>query len=317
VSGDGAVTVKPRATRDVFGDTLAALGEKYPNVVALDADLSSSTKSGVFAKRFPERFFQMGIAEQNMVGVAAGLGLSGKNAFCASFACFLTGRFETIKLSVAYSAANVKLVGTHAGVGVGADGYSQMGLEDAALMRALPGIRVYQPADDLETAQIVEHLCQHEGPAYLRLTRHAVPRIHGEDYRFVPGAIDVLREGEDLAIFAGGGVVCEALAAADTLGAAGISTAVVNVPTLKPIDAEGVGHWAGRVGHILCVEDHNVVGALGSAVAEAAAEHGGARVLRHGVREEFGESGSQKALYRKHQLDAEGIATVARGWLGR
>lgn len=317
MSGDGAVTVKPKATREAYGEALAALGETYPNVVALDADLSSSTKSALFGRRFPARFFQMGIAEQNMIGVAAGLGLSGKNAFCSSFACFLTGRFETIKMSVAYGAANVKLVGTHGGVGVGADGYSQMGLEDVSLMRALPGMRVYQPADDVETAQIVAHLCALEGPAYLRLTRQAVPRVHRQDYRFVPGALDTLREGGDLAIFATGGVVGEALDAAGALAEAGIGVAVVNVPTLKPLDAEGVGRWAGRVGHILCVEDHNVVGGLGSAVAEAAAEHGSARVLRHGIKDEFGESGSQEALYRKHELDAAGIAAVARRWLRR
>lgn len=300
-------SVKPQPTRQSFSAALAACGERYPDVVVLDADLSKSTKSELFGKRFPQRFFQMGISEQNMLGVAAGLAMSGKTAFCCSFACFLAGRFETIKISVAYGDANVKVIGTHAGVAVGADGYSQMALEDIALMRALPGMRVYQPGDDIEAAALVEHLCRTPGPAYVRLTRQDLPRVHAEDYRFVDGKLDVLREGTDLALFCSGGTVGPALAAADLLGG---SVAVVNVPTLKPIDAEGVADWARRVPRIVTIEDHNVLGGLGGAVAEVLAEVGGARLLRHGVHDVFGESGSGEELYRKHRLDAQGIVEV-------
>lgn len=309
------MSAKPKATRVAYGEALAELGERYGEVVALDADLSKSTKSELFGKKFPERFFQIGIAEQNMVGVAAGLASCGKTAFCSSFACFVAGRFETIKMSVAYAEANVKVVGTHAGVAVGADGYSQMGLEDVALMRALPAMTVYQPADDVETRAIVEYLCQTPGPAYLRLTRHNVPRVHDEGYVFSPGKLDVLRDGGEgckLALFASGGVVGEALAAAEILAADGIATAVVNVPTIKPIDREGITHWAGNVERIVTIEDHNVLGGLGAAVAEVLAGVGGARLTIHGVQDVFGESASQAELYRKHGLDPEGIAEVAR-----
>ena len=301
-------TPKPKATRVAYGETLALLGERYPQLVALDADLSKSTKSGLFAERFPARFFQMGIAEQNMIGVASGLALCGKTVFCSSFACFVAGRFETIKMSVAYARANVTVVGTHAGVAVGADGYSQMGLEDLALMRALPGLCVYQPADDLETAQVLEHLCNTDGPAYLRLTRHDVPRVHAEQYRFQPGKLDVLKQGGRVALFCSGGTVEGALGAAELLGGLGIDTAVINVPTIKPMDAEGVADWAGRVELMVSAEDHNVVGGLGAALAEVTAEHRGACLRRHGVPDCFGESGSQAELYEKFGLNAAGIA---------
>lgn len=296
------------ATRQSFSAALAECGTRYPEVVALDADLSKSTRSAMFAERYPERFFQMGIAEQNMIGVAAGLAMSGKTAFCYSFACFLAGRFETIKISVAYGRANVKLVGTHAGIGVGEDGYSQMALEDLAVMRALPNMRVYQPADDVEAARLCEHLCSVPGPAYVRLTRQALPRVHGADYRFIEGRLDRLRDGSDVAILCTGATVAPALAAADVLGS---SVAVVNVPTIKPIDREGIAYWARRVRLIVTVEDHNVLGGLGGAVAEVLAETGRARLVRHGVPDVVGESGAATELYRKHRLDTQGIiATI-------
>jgi transketolase len=307
-----------KASRQSFGEALAELGAKYGNVVVLDADLSKSTKSELFGKKHPDRFFQMGIAEQNMVGVAAGLGSSGKNAFCCSFACFVAGRFETIKISVAYSNANVKIVGTHAGVGIGPDGYSQMGLEDLALMRTLPGMQVFQPADDIETRQIVEYLCGHDGPAYLRLTRQNLDNLHDANYRFSPGKIDVLAEGKDVAILGTGGTTMHAVKARALLASAKIDAAVINVASLKPIDGDALRAWASKVPLMVTVEDHNVHGGLGGAVAEAISERsGGARLHRHGLHDVFGESGEPEDLYKKFRLDAEGIAAVVREQLSR
>lgn len=310
---------KPKASRQAFGEALAALGEKHTEVVALDADLSKSTKTDLFAAKFPARFFDLGIAEQNMLGIAAGLGVSGKTAFCCSFACFVAGRFETIKISVAYGGANVKIVGTHAGVGIGEDGYSQMGLEDVALMRTLPTMRVFQPADDVETAQIVEHMILTKGPCYLRLTRQNLERVHGDGYRFAEGKLDVLAEGKDVAIVASGGPVFHAVNARKLLAARGIDAAVINVASVKPLDTAGLAAWAKRVPLIVTVEDHNVLGGVGGAVAEAVADVTGARarVYRHGIHDVFGESGTPESLYEKFELDAKGIAAVVSRQLGK
>ena len=300
------------ATRVAFGRALARIGDD-PRIVVLDADLASSTNTKAFADRHPERFFQLGIAEGNMVGVAAGLALAGKVPFVASFACFLVGRFEQIRVSVAYNRANVKLVGTHAGVGIGEDGYSQMGLEDVALMRSLPNMVVVQPADGRETEAAVEWAARHDGPVYLRLTRQKVGDVCVPDQRFEFGRAVVLREGRDLTIAASGGVVAHALGAAAGLAGEGVEASVVNVHTLKPIDAETLARLGARTGGILTVEDHGIVGGLGSAVVEALAETG-IPVRRHAVLD-FGESGTGEALYAKHGLDAAGIAAVARGFV--
>jgi transketolase len=297
------------ATRVAFGRSLARIGVD-PRVVVLDADLASSTNTRAFADRFPDRFFQTGIAEGNMIGVAAGLALSGKIPFAASFACFLAGRFEQIRVSVAYNRANVKLVGTHAGVGIGEDGYTQMGLEDIALVRSLPDIVVVQPADAAETEQAVEYLAAHEGPAYLRLTRQKVADVSPAGGRFEFGRAVVLREGTALTIAASGAPVGHAVAAAERLVGEGLDVAVLNVHTLQPLDADTLGAWGARTGAILTVEDHGVVGGLGSAVCEALAERD-VPVRRHAVHG-FGESGTGEALYRKHRLDAAGIADAAR-----
>jgi transketolase len=296
------------ATRVAFGRALARIGDDDPRIVAVDADLASSTNTKAFADRHPERFFQLGIAEGNMVGVAAGLALAGKIPFAASFACFLVGRFEQIRVSVAYNRANVKLVGTHAGVGIGEDGYSQMGLEDVALMRSLPNMVVVQPADGRETEAAVEWAARHDGPVYLRLTRQKVADV--PDHRFELGRAVVLREGRHLTIAASGAVVGHALAAADELARDGVDACVVNVHTLKPIDGETLARLGARTGGVLTVEDHGIVGGLGSAVVEALAETG-IPVRRHAVLD-FGESGTGEALYAKHGLDAAGIAAVAR-----
>jgi transketolase len=300
-------TAKPKATREAFGEALVKAGHLYPQVVALDADLSKSTKTDGFAKAFPSRFFEMGIQEANMIGIAAGLALSGKVPFAASFACFLTGRFDQIKLSVAYSGANVRLVGSHSGVGIGDDGYSQQGLEDVALMRSLPTMAVIQPADDLETEGAVLYLAgTHKGPAFLRTTRQKLDRVNADDYRFEFGRAVTLKDGSDLTLIASGGTVMHALAAARALEPT-LSVRVVNVHTIKPIDRTAIELHARETGRVVVVEDHQVIGGLGSAVCETLAESFPVPVKRLGVHDLFGESGTPEGLYERHGLDARGI----------
>ena len=305
------------ATRDAFGEALLRLGAEEPRVVVLDADLSESTRSYRFGKAFPARFFQMGIQEANMLGTAAGLALGGKIAFCCSFSCFVTSRFDQIKVSVAYNAARVTIVGTHAGCGVGPDGYTQMALEDLALLRSLPNMTVLQPADDLDAVGCVEYLVRDgKGPAFLRLTRQKVPRVHEDGYRFRFGKLDMLREGKDLAICATGATVHAALQAAEQLAAEGVAVAVANVHTIKPLDVEGLAALARASGRVLTVEDHGLTGGLGSAVCEALAETAPVPVRRVAVRG-FGESGSTEDLFAKHHLDGPGILLEARKLLGK
>jgi len=303
------------ASRDSFGDTILRLGASHPEVVVLDADLSESTRSKKFAKQFPERFFQMGIAEANMIGVAAGLSLTGKVPFCCSFACFLTGRFDQIRMAVCYSATNVRLVGTHAGAGIGEDGYSQMGLEDIALMRALPTMAVIQPGDDLETIGAVEYLVGHKGPAFLRATRQKLPRVNKEGYKFEFGKGVTLVDGTDMTIVASGGTVGGAVAAAEMLAKDGVSVRVINIHTIKPIDTALLAKAARETKRILTVEDHQIIGGLGSAVCEALAELEPVKVRRHGILDVFGESGTPDGLYKHYKLDAAGIAEVAREFI--
>jgi transketolase len=306
------------ATRDTFGKTLAAIGERYPNVVALDADLAKSTKSEAFAKAFPDRFFEMGIAEANMAATAAGLALAGKVPFACSFACFLTGQFAEIRIAVAYSEAPVRLIGTHAGVAIGEDGHSQMGLEDIALMRTLPGMKVLQPCDDIETAQMIEWLAANpDSPAYVRLTRQKLERVHGEDYQFALGKLDVLRQGADdeVAIIASGAPVKPALDAAEALATEGVKVRVVNCHSIKPLDLDALRIIAQDCGRIVTVEDHTVMGGLGGAICEAIADIHPVPVRRLGVQDVFGESGEPDELVAKHGLDAKGIADSTRAFL--
>ncbi len=304
-----------KATRAAFGDALLRVGATHPKVVVLDADLASSVQTKRFADAYPGRFFQMGIAEGNMVGVAAGMALSGLTPFIASFACFLSGRFEQIRMSVGYNNANVRLVGTHAGVGIGEDGYSQMGLEDVALMRSLPNMVVLQPADAVEADGATEFLADYVGgPAYIRLTRQNVDDVNGAGYRFEFGKAVELRDGSDLMIVASGGVVAEAVRATEKLAGEGISVGVLNLHTIKPIDADALRRVAARCGRILTVEDHGVAGGVGGAVAEALSETRDVAIRIHGVHG-YGESGSGAALYAKHGLDAAGIARVARDFV--
>ncbi len=300
-----------KATRAAFGEALREIGRTHDRVVVLDADLSCSTQTRKFAEAYPERFIEVGIAEGNMIGVAAGLALAGMVPFAASFACFVVGRFEQIRMSVGYNNANVTIVGTHSGIGVGEDGYSQMGLEDLALMRSLPNMVVIQPADAIEAVRATEFLADYVGPAYLRLTRQAVPDVFDDSYRFDFGKGLELRSGNDVAIVASGAVVAGAMEAAERLAGRGIDAAVVNIHTIKPIDEGLLKKLAARCGRIVTVEDHSVVGGLGSAVAEALSEVPDVSIRIHGVRS-YGESGSQSDLYALHGLDADGIVeTVA------
>lgn len=305
-----------KASRAAFGEAIVELGASDPRIVTLDADLSKSTMTGGFAKKFPARAFNLGIAESNAIGVAAGLALAGYVPFVASFACFLVGRFETIRISVAYTNANVKLVGTHAGVAIGEDGYSQMGLEDVAMLRALPNVTIVQPADELETKQVIAWAAQHEGPVYLRLTRQNLEPVSPADYRFELGRWVVLRPGHDVTLIASGGPVFNTLEAANLLRQEGISAEVVNAACIKPLDEELLVRSAGKTGHVVTVEDHNVAGGLGGAVAEMLSEVLPTPVRRLGLIG-FGESGDPKALYAKHGLDPAGIAASVHKFLNR
>ena len=304
-----------KATRASFGDELLALADKNQNLIVLDADLSKSTMTQAFMKKHPSRHLELGIAEQNMVGVAAGLALSGKVPVLTSFACFLIGRLETIRVSAAYNKTNMKLVGTHAGIGIGEDGTSQMGLEDVAAMRSLPNMVVLQPADDAETRQCVRWMIQeHVGPVYLRLTRQTMPDLHGPDYQWAPGKADVVwapkaaPKKHQATVVASGGPVPHAVEAAKSLEAKGFAVRVLNASSLAPFDAEAVVRAAKDSQRIVTVEDHNVNGGLGSAVCEALAEKGAAcPVVRLGLRT-FGESAAPEELYAKYGLDAPAIA---------
>jgi transketolase len=305
-----------KASRAAFGEALLDLGAKDERIVTVDADLSKSTMTAKFAKTYPARAFNVGIAESGMIGLAAGLALTGRIPFACSFACFLVGRFETIRVSVAYSQAPVKLVGTHVGVAIGEDGYSQMGLEDIACLRALPNIPIVQPADELETKQAVAYAVEHPGPIYLRLTRQNLEVVHDPDYRFQFGKADVLRPGRDVSILVSGGPVWNAIEAAKKLATEGVEAEILNVATIKPLDDEAILRSAGKTGHVVTVEDHSVNGGLGSAVAELLGEVMPTPLKRVGVAT-FGESGDPKRLYAKHGLDAEGIAQSVLKFLRR
>jgi transketolase len=305
-----------KATRAAFGEALIDLGARDERIVTLDADLSKSTMTAGFAKKFPGRAFNLGIAESNMVGVGAGLALTGRIPFVCSFACFVVGRFETIRISVAYTAANVKIVGTHAGIAIGEDGYSQMGLEDVACLRALPNVAIVQPADELETRQAVAWAVEHQGPVYLRLTRQNLEPVSPVDYRFQLGRWVTLRPGHDVTVVATGGTVFNALEAARRLEAEGVSAEVLNAASIKPLDEDALVRSARRTRHVVTVEDHSIAGGLGGAVAEALGEVLPTPLKRLGV-VGFGESGDAKGLYAKHGLDPAGIAASVRKFLAR
>jgi transketolase len=304
----------PAATRDAFGEALVRVGEDE-RIVVLTGDLRDSTRTEDFAAKYPDRFIECGIAESNMLGIASGLALSGKIPWACSFSCFVTGRFETVRLSVAYQEANVRIVGTHTGVGVGEDGYSQMSLEDIAMIRALPNVAVINPADAVEAERAVEYLVEHEGPAFLRLTRQKVDDVNGADYRYEFGKAVQLRDGNDVALVATGATVPEALKAADALRGDGISARVLNVHTIQPLDEEAVLAAAADCRAIVTVEDHGVRGGLGGAVAEVLAQRDGDASLHIIGLRSFGESGPSDELYEKYGLAGDRIAETTRSFL--
>lgn len=301
------------ATREAYGRVLVELGEKCPDLVVLDADLSKSTKTHEFSKHFPERFFNMGIAEQNLMGTAAGLALAGKIPCASTFAVFAVGRaFDQIRNSIAYPGLNVKIIASHAGITVGEDGASHQSIEDISLMRTLPNMTVIVPADATETAQAVAAAVAYKGPVYIRLGRPKVPVLFGADYQFQPGRAVVLREGTDAVIFATGVTVSEALKAASLLAEEGIQTAVVNVHTIKPLDKETIIELAGATGAVVTAEEHSIYGGLGSAVAEVLGEHCPTPLIRVGIKDRFGESGSPADLLEAFGLSAPHIAEAVR-----
>ncbi|MGE4232567.1 MAG: transketolase family protein [Bacteriovoracia bacterium] len=304
------MNAKPKATRQAFGEMLAELGETHQEIVVLDADLAKSTKSELFGKKYQNRFFEMGIAEANMIGTGSGLALSGLTAFICSFGCFVTGRYDQIRMSIGYADANVKIVGTHAGIGIGDDGHSQMGLEDVSLMRGIPGMSVYQPCDEIEARQIVKHLVENKGPAYLRLTRQALESVHDGKYQFKNGSIDVLSRGKKIAIFASGAAVQEVIKARELLKKDGIDPTIVNIPSLKPLDAKQVLEIASTHTQIFSVEDHYITGGLGSILAEIVAtsrDAMGTKLTRLGVQDIPGESGDPLELYEKFGFSSSKI----------
>jgi transketolase len=305
-----------KATRAAFGEAILELAARNERIVVVNADLAKSTMTQKFAETYPARAFNVGVAEANLIGIGAGLALAGWVPFICTFACFVLGRFETVRVSLAYTHANVKIVGTHTGLGIGEDGYTQMGMEDVALARALPNLAIVQPADEEETRQAVAYAAEHEGPLYLRLTRQAVEPVSPPGYAFRFGRGALLREGTDVTILGTGGPVANCLRAADLLAAEGIRAEVVNVATLKPLDEELIVRSAARTRHVVTVEDHTVRGGLGGAVAELLGEHLPTPLRRIGV-SGFGESGDPKALYARHGLDADGIAQVVKKLLNR
>ena len=301
--------VKKIATRESYGNALVELGKEHEDVVVLDADLAAATKTGTFKKAFPERHIDCGIAECNMIGVAAGIATTGKVPFASSFAMFAAGRaYEQVRNSVGYPKLNVKIGASHAGISVGEDGATHQYNEDIALMRTIPGMVVINPSDDVEAKAAVKAAYEHEGPVYLRFGRLAVPVINdNEDYKFELGKAITLREGTDVTIIASGLPVSESLAAAEKLAEDGISAEVINMHTIKPLDEEAVIAAASKTGKIVTVEEHSIIGGLGSAVCDVVAEKAPAKVMKIGINDVYGESGPAVELIKKYGLDANSI----------
>lgn len=307
-----------QATRDAYGKALVALGADNTEIVVLDADLSKSTKTADFAKNYPDRFFNMGIAEQNMIGTAAGLAAAGKIPFASTFAVFATGRaFEQIRNSIAYPKLNVKIAATHAGITVGEDGATHQAIEDVAIMRALPNMTVLVPADGEETRQAVYAAAKHHGPVYIRMGRLDVPLLFAKDYRFEIGKANIVREGKDAAIMANGMMVSKALEAAAELSSSGIEVSVVNVASVKPLDQETIIRVAAECGAVITAEEHTIIGGLGSAVAEVLGENRPTPMLRIGLKDSFGESGRPLELLEKYGLTKDEIVKAVRAVMER
>lgn len=309
--------VKKIATRESYGNALVELGKEHEDIVVLDADLAAATKTGVFKKAFPERHIDCGIAECNMIGVAAGLAATGKVPFASSFAMFAAGRaFEQVRNSVGYPKLNVKIGATHAGISVGEDGATHQCNEDIALMRTIPGMVVINPSDDVEAKAAVKAAYEHQGPVYMRFGRLAVPVINdNEDYKFELGKGVVLREGKDVAIIATGLPVANCLEAAEKLAAEGIDAKVINIHTIKPLDEELIVAAAKETGKVVTVEEHSVIGGLGSAVCDVLCEQAPTKVLKIGINDTFGESGPAVELVKKYGLDADSIYEKVKAFL--
>lgn len=306
------------ATRDAYGKALLALGAENSNVVVLDADLSKSTKTADFAKKYPERFFNMGIAESNLLGTAAGLATTGKIPFASTFAIFAVGRaFEQIRNSIAYPKLNVKIAATHSGISVGEDGGSHQAVEDVGIMRAVPNMTVLVPADGEETRQVILAAAEYKGPVYIRMGRLALPVLFGEDYHFEIGKANVLKDGTDVALMANGMMVSMALEAADQLAAEGISVSVVNVASVKPLDEETIVRVAKQTKAVVTAEEHNIIGGLGSAVAEVLSERQPTPMVRVGLKDRFGESGRPQELLEKFGLTRENLVKAVHEVLAK
>lgn len=309
--------VKKIATRESYGNALVELGKEHENLVVLDADLAEATKTGIFKKEFPERHIDCGIAECNMIGIAAGLAATGKVPFASSFAMFAAGRaFEQVRNSVGYPHLNVKIGATHAGISVGEDGATHQCNEDIALMRTIPGMIVINPSDDVEAKAAVKAAYELDGPVYLRFGRLAVPVINDRpDYKFEIGKGVLLKEGKDVTIVATGLCVSESLAAAEKLAAEGIDAEVINIHTIKPLDTDIVAASAKKTGKVVTVEEHSVIGGLGSAVCECLCEKAPTPVCKIGVNDVYGESGPAVKLIEKYGLDANGICEKVKEFL--
>ncbi|MBP1572668.1 MAG: transketolase family protein [Oscillospiraceae bacterium] len=308
-----------KATRESYGEALAELGDKYENLYVLDADLAAATKTGIFKKKYPDRFFDCGIAEANMMGVAAGLAATGKIPFASSFAMFAAGRaFEIVRNSIGYPHLNVKIGATHAGISVGEDGATHQCNEDIALMRTIPGMVIINPADDVEAKAAVEAAINHVGPVYMRFGRLAAPVFNDkETYKFELGKGIELREGNDITIVATGLMVNEALVAADALKADGINARVINIHTIKPIDKDIIAKAASETGTIVTVEEHSVIGGLGSAVCDVVAETCPCKVVKIGVNDVYGHSGPAVDLLKQFGLSSENIIKTVKETLGK
>ena len=302
-----------KATRESYGEALAILGEKYENLVVLDADLAGATKTSLFKKKFPERFFDMGIAEQDMMGTAAGLALGGKIPFASTFAVFASGRaYDQVRNTICYGNLNVKIGATHAGITVGEDGATHQSLEDISLMRGLPNMTVFSPSDDRQTKWIIEEAIKKDGPVYVRLTRPAVGDIYGDGFEFEFGKGIQHGNGTDATVIATGVTVAEALIAQRDLIGEGINIRVIDMHTIKPIDREIKIKSAKETKKIITVEDHNVIGGLGSAVCEVLCDEYPTKVVRMGMKDKFGESGKWDELMHYYKIDAEAIKEEIR-----
>ena len=310
--------MKKIATRDSYGKALAALGEEFDNLVVLDADLAGATKTAVFQKAFPQRHFDCGIAESNMMSVAAGLAATGLVPFASSFAMFAAGRaFEQVRNSIGYPHLNVKIGATHGGISVGEDGASHQCCEDFALMRSIPGMVVMSPADDVEARAMVRAAYLHESPVYMRFGRSGIPVFHDESYQFQIGKGEIVRDGKDVAIIANGLMVSEAITAAEALREFGIDAMVINMATVKPLDEELVLEAAKKCGKVITAEEHSVIGGLGEAVAGVLGEKLPTPMRRIGVQDVFGQSGPAAEVLKYYGLTADNIVKVAREFCGK